>query len=83
MRFVGETFVKIEKANIEEFTKHINNVDDKIQFMVGPEVEGKLTFVALQIHILEESTEKPLTLINILMADLIIHSNIRDQLGGA
>ena len=58
LRYVDDTFVKIEDANIEEFTNHINSIDENIKFTVEPEVEGKLAFLDVQIHVLEDGDTK-------------------------
>ena len=54
LRYVDDTFVKIREEDIEEFTNHINSIDDNIKFTSEREEDGKLAFLDVQIHVLED-----------------------------
>ena len=58
VRYVDDTFVKIHEYHVDEFSSHINSIDPKIQFTIEPELEGKLPFLDLCVHVLEDGATK-------------------------
>ena len=51
LRYVDDTFVKIHEYDVDGFTAHINSIDHNIQFTTEPELNNKLKFLDLCIHI--------------------------------
>ena len=45
LRYVDDTFVKIHEYFVNEFTEHLNRIDEKIKFTTELEMEGKLPFL--------------------------------------
>ena len=45
LRYVDDTFVKIHEYFVNEFTEHLNSIDQNIKFTNEPETEGKLQFL--------------------------------------
>ena len=45
LRYVYDTFVKIHEYFVNEFTEHLNSIDENIKFTTEPEMEGKLPFL--------------------------------------
>ena len=45
LRYVDDTFVKIREYFVNEFTEHLNSIDENIKFITEPETEGKLPFL--------------------------------------
>lgn len=58
IRYVDDTFVKISKLHVEEFTKHINDIDPHIKFTVDPEDNMKLPMLDICTNILEDRSTK-------------------------
>ncbi len=58
IRYVDDTFVKVHKYHVDEFSAHINSIDPKIQFTIEPELEGKLPFLDLSVHVLDDRGTK-------------------------
>ena len=44
-RYVNDTFVMIYEYFVNEFTEHLNSIDENIKFTTEPEMEGKLPFL--------------------------------------
>ncbi len=44
-RYVDDTFVKIDRNAVDDFTAHINGLDMHIKFTSEPEVGNKLAFL--------------------------------------
>ena len=45
LRYVDDTFVKIHEYFVNDFTEHLNSIDENIKFTTEPEMEGKLPFL--------------------------------------
>ena len=45
LRYVDDTFVKIHEYFVNEFTEHLNSIDENIKFNTESEMEGKLPFL--------------------------------------
>ena len=58
MRYVDDTFVKLHEYHVDEFLSHINSIDHNIQFTIEPELEGKLPFLDLCVHVLDDGGTK-------------------------
>ena len=54
IRYVDDTFVKIHEYHVDEFSAHINSINPKKQFTIEPELEGKLPFLDLCLHVQQE-----------------------------
>jgi len=54
LRYVDDTFVKIEEDYIEEFTNHINQQDPNIKFTQEHPVDDKLAFLDTCVHVLDD-----------------------------
>ena len=54
LRYVDDTIVKIHEYDVDGFTAHINSIDRNIQFTTEPELNNKLPFLDLCIHVKEE-----------------------------
>ena len=58
LRYVDDTFVKIHEYDVDGFTAHINSIDSNIQFTTEPELNNKLPFLDLCIHVKEDGGTK-------------------------
>ena len=58
LRYVDDTFVKIHEYDVDGFTAHINSIDRNIQFTTEPELNNKLPFLDLCIHVIEDGGTK-------------------------
>ena len=58
LRYVDDTFVKIHEYDVDGFTAHINSIDSNIQFTTEPELNNKLPFLDLCIHVKEDGVRK-------------------------
>ena len=58
LRYVDDTYVRIHEYDVEGFTRHINSIDDNIEFTIEPETNGKLPFLDLCTHILDDGSTK-------------------------
>ena len=54
LRYVDDMFVKIHEYDVDGFTAHINSIDSNIQFTTEPELNNKLPFLDLCIHVKED-----------------------------
>ena len=45
LRYVDDTSVKIHEYFVDEFTQHLNSIDENIKFTTEPEDQGKLPFL--------------------------------------
>ena len=55
---MDDTIVKIHEYDVDGFTAHINSIDRNIQFTTEPELNNKLPFLDLCIHVKEEGGAK-------------------------
>ena len=55
LRYVDDTFVKIHEYDVDGFTAHINSIDRNMQFTTEPELNNKLPFLDLCIHVKEDT----------------------------
>ena len=58
LRYVDDTFVKIHEYDVDGFTAHIDSIDCNIQFTTEPELNNKLPFLDLCIHVKEDGGTK-------------------------
>ena len=58
LRYVDDTFVKIHECDVDGFTARINSIDHNIQFTTEPELNNRLPFLDLCIHVKEDGGTK-------------------------
>ena len=54
LRYVDDTIVKIHEYDVDGFTAHINSIDRNMQFTSEPELNNKMPFLDLCIHVKED-----------------------------
>jgi hypothetical protein len=58
LRYVDDTFVLTHEDHLEELQNHINSIDPNIKFTCEPEVDGKLAFLDVKIHVNDDGSTK-------------------------
>jgi len=58
LRYVDDTFVQIHEYDVDNFTSHINSIDNDIKFTIEPEQNNKLPFLDLCVHVLDDASTK-------------------------
>ena len=53
---MDDTFVKIHEYFVDEFTQHLNSIDENIKFTTEPEDQGKLPFLDSCTNINEDGS---------------------------
>ena len=56
LRYVDDTFVKIHEYFVNEFTEHLNSIDENIKFTTELETEGKLPFMDSSITLNDDGS---------------------------
>ena len=57
-RYVDDTHTKLDKDHAQEFTDHLNSLDDNIKFTTEDEEEGKLAFLDTNTVRMEDGSMK-------------------------
>ena len=58
LRYVDETFDKIDEYAVDSLSHHINNIDPNIKFTIETEVNGKLPFLDLCVNVMDDGGTK-------------------------
>ena len=58
MRYVDDTFTVLQETEVEQFTQHLNSMDDNIRFTVEAEQINTLGFLDTCICLMDDGPTK-------------------------
>ena len=58
LRYVDDTFTVLQESEVDQFTQHLNRVDDNIKLTVEAEQNSTLAFLDTCIHLKADASTK-------------------------